>query len=166
MTGIIAAMSLELEGIKSHIENIKETSVSGIVFYTGSIGGTEVVCAVCGVGKVNAAVCTQTMILRFAPDCIINTGVGGALTPELRICDVVCATYGVQHDVDTSAIGDEPGFVSTVNVLRFPMDEKLSAELETAMREVGVNPVRAAIATGDKFICSSEDKNRISSMFG
>jgi len=166
MTGIIAAMTIELEGIKSHIENLSETTVSGITFYTGTIHGEEVVCAVCGVGKVNAAVCAQTMILKYAPDCVINTGVGGALVKELRICDVVCATYAVQHDVDTSALGDEPGFVSTVNVLRFPMDEKVSSGLEAAMRDVGVNPVRAAIATGDQFVCASSDKERISGRFG
>lgn len=166
MTGIIAAMTVELEGIKAHIEDLCESTISGITFFSGRISGEDVVCAVCGVGKVNAAVCAQTMILKFTPDRVINTGVGGALTPELRVCDVVCATYAVQHDMDTSAIGDEPGFVSTVNMLRFPMDETVSNGLVKAMGDVGVNPVRAAVATGDQFVCLTSQKERISSLFG
>lgn len=166
MIGIIAAMQLELEGIKQSLEDVSSRVISGREYFCGSINGREVVCAVCGIGKVNAAICAQTMILNYSPDCIINTGVGGALDKNLKVCDVVCATYAVQHDMDTSALGDEPGFVSTVNVLRFPMDDRLADELVKAMEESGVSPVRAAIATGDKFVCRTEDKEYISKQFG
>ena len=166
MIGIIAAMNTELSGIRAEIENAREETVSSIKFITGTIYGKDVVCAVCGIGKINAAVCAQTMILKYSPDCIINTGVGGALDRELHTCDVVCASYAVQHDVDTTALGDEIGLVSTVNVVRFPVDEKVAEGLVNAMKEAGVTAVRGGIATGDQFVCTKEVKERIVSLFG
>ena len=166
MTGIIAAMDKELEGIKRHIKNASEQTISGITFVSGRLGNKDVVCAVCGVGKVNAAVCAQTMILKFAPDEIINTGVGGALDKTLKLCDVVCAEFAVQHDMDTTALGDAPGFVSTVNVLRFPMDEALSNRIISAMTACGMRAIRGGIATGDLFVSTMEQKSRISDTFG
>ena len=78
MIGIIGAMDIEVEGLISAMSNEEEKKISGIVFHSGKIGDKECVVAKCGVGKVNAAVCTQTMILEYQPECIINTGIGGA----------------------------------------------------------------------------------------
>ncbi len=165
MTGIIAAMDKELEGLLAHIKKPMSEEIAGIRFVSGSICGKDVVCAVCGIGKVNAAVCAGTMILKYDPDEIINTGVGGALDKELHVCDVVCAEYAVQHDMDTTALGDPPGFVSTVNTLRFPVDEELSARLCAAMQRAGVQPKRGGVASGDRFVCKAEDKSYIRDTF-
>ena len=166
MIGIIAAMQLELEGLKSELTEARETRVGSLVFTEGKLRGLDVVLSVCGIGKVNAALCAQSMILLFKPECVINTGVGGALDSSLRVCDVVCAEYAVQHDFDTSPLGDEVGFVSTVNILRFPVDAALRTELINAMTELNVSAVCAGIATGDQFVCSADDKKRISELFG
>ncbi|MBQ9409367.1 MAG: 5'-methylthioadenosine/adenosylhomocysteine nucleosidase [Clostridia bacterium] len=166
MTGIIAAMEKELEFLKAHIEGLTVRTISGIDFFTGSISGRPVVAAVCGIGKVNAAICAQSMILTFAPDCIINTGVGGALNRELRLLDVVAASGAVQHDVDTTALGDAPGFVSTVNVIEFPTDKALTEGLLKSIQAIGVRGVSGLVATGDQFISQSADKQRISQSFG
>lgn len=63
------------------------------------------VLAVCGIGKVNAAVCAQTMALLYHPDVLINTGVGGALNRTLHVLDVVVGTYAVQHDIEYQRTG-------------------------------------------------------------
>lgn len=165
MTGIIAAMDKEINALRARLADPVSETVSSVTFTRGKLEGLDVVCAVCGIGKVNAAVCTQTMILRYAPDRIINTGVGGALSEQLHVCDVVLASYAVQHDMDTSALGDEPGFVSTINVKRFCMDETLASELSSAMMRCGIRPLRGGIATGDRFVCATEDKQRIRSLF-
>ena len=83
MIGIIAAMNVEMESLRSHIENPVTEVISGIRFVRGMLEGKEVVTAVCGIGKVFAAMCAQTMILRYSPEMIINTGVAGTLTDKL-----------------------------------------------------------------------------------
>ena len=165
MIGIIAAMQLELESIKRKIENAREETVSGITYITGSIYSYPVVCAVCGVGKVNAAVCAQTMILKYAPEAIINTGVGGALSKDLKVCDVVVGNSAVQHDFDTSPLGDEKGFVSTVNITHFPLDEALSNKLIASLTFLGIHAKSGVIATGDQFVCDPRVKEEIVSRF-
>ena len=166
MTGIIAAMDAELIDIKNALENKQEQVIAGRTFYSGTIGSEQVVCVVCGIGKVNAAVCAEAMIMAYHPDRIINTGVGGAIGGHLRVCDVVCAEYLVQHDVDTTAIGDELGMVSTVNLIRFPMDETLGSELTAIMEKQGVSCKRGGIATGDRFVADYNTKAFIYTTFG
>lgn len=165
MTGIIAAMDAELIDIKNALENKEERVISGRTFVSGTIGTEQVVCVICGIGKVNAAVCAEAMIMAYHPDRIINTGVGGAIGGQLHVCDVVCAEYLVQHDVDTTALGDEIGMVSTVNLVRFCADEALADALCAIMQEQNVHCVRGGIATGDKFVADFNTKAFISTTF-
>ncbi|MDF2949368.1 MAG: 5-methylthioadenosine/adenosylhomocysteine nucleosidase, partial [Sedimentibacter sp.] len=76
-TGIIGAMDIEVNELIESMNNIKKETISGVVYYEGTLQGKDVVVAKCGVGKVHAAVCAQTMILKYKPDAIINTGVAG-----------------------------------------------------------------------------------------
>ena len=100
--GIIAAMQIELDGIAAKLEDIKKETVRNIQFLCGTLYGKKIVCAVCGVGKVFAAMCAQTMILKYSPACIVNTGVAGGLAEGLRVLDVVAADSVVQY-VDVEA---------------------------------------------------------------
>ena len=72
MVGIIGAMHIEVETIKSLMENKTVETISGVDYIRGILHGKEIVIAVCGIGKVAAAMCTQTMILKYSPECIIN----------------------------------------------------------------------------------------------
>ena len=110
--GIIGAMDVEIEHIAAQLENSRSETVSGITFISGELGGVSVTAAVCGIGKVFAAVCAQTMIIRFHADAIINTGIAGSLSPQLGELDTVVAEDVVQHDMDTTLFGDEPGLIS------------------------------------------------------
>ena len=139
--------------------------ISGVPFTCGRLLGTDVVIARAGVGKVNAAVCAQTMALIYEPELIINSGVSGALSPDLRVGDVVIGTDVVQHDVDTTALGDEPGFVSTVDRLSFPLDNFASTAIAAAAEELGIRAVRGRIASGDQFVASTERKEEIVRLF-
>ncbi|MEE1006390.1 MAG: 5'-methylthioadenosine/adenosylhomocysteine nucleosidase, partial [Acutalibacteraceae bacterium] len=62
MIGIICAMQVEADGIISLLENIEEIERYGMIYTRGKLNGKDVVVAVCGVGKVNAAICAVTMI--------------------------------------------------------------------------------------------------------
>lgn len=164
--GIIGAMQVEIDGLKALMENKCVKKISGIEFVSGEIFGKSIVAAVCGIGKVFAAVCTQTMILEYAPDVIVNSGVAGTLTDELSIGDVAVACDVVQHDMDTTALGDEPGLISGLNIVHIPTSEKVSSVLTKCVNEIGVNTKLGTIATGDCFMNDPERKQKIAAEFG
>lgn len=165
MIGIIGAMKKEIDDLKARVENAETVTVSGIEFVTGSLQGTPVVLAVCGIGKVFAAICAQTMCVKFGVSAIINTGVGGTLCPELGIGDVAIASAVVQHDMDTSPLGDPVGLISGINVVEMPADAALAALAEQAAQAQGHHTCRGIIATGDQFISSDVQRDRIRSHF-
>ncbi len=166
MIGIIGAMSVEIEGIRAKMTEKSEKVISGVTYVSGRLGKNEVVTAVCGIGKVFAAICAQTMILEFSPDAIINTGVAGSLSPALNVCDIAVADKVVQHDMDTSPLGDPKGLISGINVIYFEADEKTGSLLAEIARGFSINTARGTIASGDQFIASKEVKQRIVSDFG
>ena len=118
MIGIIGAMGVEVLALAELLENKKCEKISGIEYMSGTIYGKDVVLAVCGIGKVFAAICAQTMILKYNPDVIINTGVAGTLSDELSIGDIAIADSVVQHDMDTSPLGDPVGMLSDINIIK------------------------------------------------
>ena len=120
--GIIAAMDSEIAAIKNEMKDKTVETVSGIEFVKGTLCGKNAVVAKCGIGKVFAAICAQTMILKYSPALVINTGVGGSLSEKLGIGDIAVATDVVQHDMDTSPLGDPVGLVSGINIVHFPTD--------------------------------------------
>ena len=159
--GIIGAMSVEVEAIKSKLEGALSDTVSGIEFVRGQLCGKEVVVAQCGIGKVFAAICAQTMILRYGVTRIINTGVGGTLTEDLDILDVAIADGVVQHDMDTSPIGDPIGLISGINLVVIPTSQSLSNMALTVASELGIKGAKGIIASGDQFIASAHRKDHI-----
>lgn len=166
MTGIIGAMKIEVETIKSLMENRQSEVISGVEYIRGTLHGKEIVIAVCGIGKVAAAMCAQTMIIKYAPERIINTGVGGSLSEKLAIGDIAVAESLVQHDMDTSPLGDPIGFISGINVVNMPCDEKVVETLISGIESLdGIKAVRGIVASGDQFIADSAKKDFIKSNF-
>ena len=163
--GIIGAMEPEVNSLISMLNSHEEKTLGGITFHCGKLLGKSVVIARCGIGKVFAAICAQTMILEFAPRLVINTGVGGALAKGIKTSDVVIADRLCQHDMDTSAIGDPKGLVSGINKIYFDADKDAVALLKSSADLLGLNCYVGCIASGDKFIASSSDKERIISDF-
>ena len=165
LTGIICAMQLEMDGLRAQMTDTVSGTVSGIEFVRGTLCGAPVVTAVCGVGKVFAALCAQTMILRYAPARLINTGVAGSLSPALTIGNIAIARDVVQHDMDTSPLGDPVGLLSGINIVHIPADPALGEALEASAAACGLTVRRGTIATGDQFISSGEQKSRIRDSF-
>ncbi len=162
MIGIIGAMDIEIEHINAVMENKEEFTVSGALYTKGTIDGKEVVTAVCGIGKVFAAMCAQTMIVKFGADKIINTGVAGGLTDKTDILDTVVATTLVQHDMDTTYFGDPKGMISGINVVEFECDKVLA---EKITENVEGNCIRGIVASGDCFVADNDKKKEISETF-
>lgn len=167
MVGLIGAMAVEVENLMAQVEDKKETRIGMDVFVSGKLYGCEAVLAVCGPGKVNAALCAQSMILHFKPEWVLNLGVAGAGDTDVSIGDMVIATAAVQHDVDTSPIGDPVGMVSKINLIEIPCDAALRERLVRAAGMVeGMKVHQGVIATGDQFIHDGAVRSRIHQQFG
>ena len=163
--GIIGAMSVEVEALKDKLEGLETVAVSGIEFHCGRLCGKDVVVAKCGIGKVFAAMCAQTMIIRFDVTHVINTGVGGTLSADLDILDIAIADGVVQHDMDTSPIGDPVGLISGINKVVLPTSSRLATLARNGAVGMGKKCAVGIIASGDQFIASREKKNYIRDNF-
>lgn len=161
-------MKIEVEDLLGAMEGDEKETVSGITFHRGKIAGTECAVAQCGVGKVAAAVCAQTMILRYRPEAVLNVGVAGGIGGSVHIGDIVVSSGLVQHDMDTSALGDEKGLISGINLVVIPASKALSgAALKEARGLFGSGRVHSGIiATGDQFVRDGAKLARISEEFG
>lgn len=166
MIGIIGAMVPEVQALQQQLQNPKITTVSGVEFWQGTLGKTDVVVAQCGIGKVFAALCAQAMILTFHPNVIINTGVAGALHPDLSVGDVVIAKNVVQHDMDTTPFGDPLGMISGLNIVEIPAHEATANRLQQAVTHLGYSAMAGTIASGDQFLSDPAKKQRIHEHFG
>ncbi len=163
--GIIGAMKPETDGLISLMENKETVALGGINFTYGTLCKKSVVISTCGVGKVFAAMAAEAMILGFCPDAIINTGVAGTLTDKIKIGGTVVATALVQHDMDTSALGDPVGLISGINIVDIPCAKSLVSELSSCVSALGFSYICGKIASGDQFICTQAKKNYIKDTF-
>ena len=164
--GIIGAMDIEVNGIVSSMSQTKEETISGIKFYSGNLFGKNVVVAKCGIGKVFAAICAQTMILKFNPSVIINSGVAGSLIADLGVLNVAIANNVVQHDMDTSPLGDPKGLISGINVVYIDANPNVVNALVKSADLASCKSLCGTIATGDKFMSIPSEKKALNGEFG
>jgi len=163
--GIIGAMTDEVKGLVARLDGHEKVTYLGIEFHTGTIFSKPVVIARCGIGKVFAAMCASAMIMKFSPRLIVNTGVGGALSGTLSCGDIVVGERLVQHDMDTSAIGDPVGLVSGINKIFFDADER-AVKILMGLSHGSYSICRGVIASGDRFVADTQTKQRIATVFG
>lgn len=161
---IIGAMDIEIDEILHLVQNKKKYTFCQTFFCEGKHENTGLVVSKCCPGKVNAAICAQTIILKHAPDQIINVGIAGG-TKAMSIGDVAIATDFVQHDVDTSPLGDPVGLISGINLLKIKASKSIFENLWAAASKTKVTPKRSIFATGDKFL-SCEEIAKTQKQFG
>lgn len=162
--GIIGAMSVELELLKSKLEeNPAVTKAGGMTFTEGKINRIPVVLVQSGVGKVNAALCAQRLILKFGCTHIINTGIAGAMASGLKVLDFVASTDAVYHDMDATGFGYKKTEIPQMKCSDFPADGKMLEAARSAFKEFPAEHklVFGRIATGDQFISDKEKKSAI-----
>lgn len=168
MIGFICALSIEVEGIVSLMENKEETTVAKITYVKGEIGGKTVVCCECGIGKVNAAMSTQIMIDLYHPDVIVNSGIAGSLSGKIRIGDIVVSDDCVQHDMDGTEMGDPPGEIwfNDEKRIDIPADRETADKLYEACEVIkDIHVFRGRIASGDTFVAARERRRKIADQF-
>jgi len=166
--GIIGAMEEEVAVLKEEMKIEEITTVASMQFCRGVLCGKDVVVVRSGIGKVNAAVCTQILIDRFGADIIINTGVAGSLDAKIDIGDMVVSTDLVEHDMDTTAFGDPLGQVPRMDTFSFPADEELVKKAVLANEEANpdIKTFTGRIVSGDQFVFSPEVKEKLVEHFG
>ena len=156
--GIIVAMHKELELLLPLLQNSEESRMSGCEFYRGKVGRHDVIAMQCGIGKVNAAIGTLTLVNSFLPDFVINSGVAGGADQSISVMDVVAGARVAYHDVwcgPESELGQVQG---------------LPLYFEGAKRLLNLVPDREGIhkgliCSGDQFIDTLDAVSRIKGNF-
>lgn len=160
--GIIGAMAVEIATLKENMENLTVTGRAGMDFCEGTLQGLPVVVVQCGVGKVNAAMCTQILCDCFAITHVVNTGVAGSLSPQLDIGDLVVSRDVMHHDMDCNYVGYPIGQVPGLDVLAFPADETLVQAAFSAAESCNPGHTKCGrVASGDQFVAGKALKERI-----
>jgi len=155
--GIIGAMVEEIERLHRHVEVTDTRTKAGIVYHEGTLHGVPVVYCKSGVGKVNAAVCTQ-LLLDQGVDGVLFTGVAGALDPELEVGDIVISTSCLQHDMDVTPLGFPRGVIPYMDIPSdVAADERLvRIATEAAEQLFSGRYRRGKVLSGDQFIASRD----------
>ena len=165
--GIIGAMDPEIDTLVGDLLDKKEEKKYGLTFYLGKLKKYEVVIVKCGIGKVNAGRTTQVLISEYAPKYIINTGIAGGLSKELKIGDIVISNDLIQHDFDVTAFGYPKGYMCTgVNkeeATKYVADKELSEKVKKILEKVGEGRTVFAgrVLTGDMFVSSKEKREEL-----
>lgn len=168
MIGIIGAMDSEVRILCEQLNNREIIELQGLSFNKGILNGKEVVVVKSGIGKVNAALCAQLLIIKFGVEKVINTGVAGATGAGLGIFDFVVSSATVYHDFDCAFFGYEKGQIPGM-AKEFTADIKM---VESTLKAFGETEfakehkmVKGLIASGDQFISSGERKDIIKTTF-
>ncbi|WP_026485564.1 5'-methylthioadenosine/adenosylhomocysteine nucleosidase [Caldanaerobius polysaccharolyticus] len=167
MIGIIGAMSVEVKLLIKQMSDVKRVSKAKMTFYQGKLEDKDVVVVRCGVGKVNAAICTQLLIDQFNVSAVINTGVAGGLMPELEVGDVVVSSELMEHDMDVTALGFRFGQIPDMDKSVFKADRQLIDLAVKCSKEVleGKKVVVGPIVSGDQFISRTEKVEFLKNVF-
>lgn len=161
--GIIGAMELEVETLKSQMKVEEIITRASMEFYTGTLDNTKVVVVKSGIGKVNAALCVQILVDVFQVTHIINTGIAGSLCADLDIGDIVISSDVVHHDVDLRFFGYPLGEVPGMGFREFKADESMITLANECCKIV--NPEKTVkvgrIVSGDQFIGNKQVKENL-----
>lgn len=161
--GIIGAMDVEVKKLKNDMKIARVSKKAGMEFCEGELNGKRAVIVQSGIGKVNAAVCTQILIDVFGVDAVINTGIAGSLNAQIDIGDIVISTDVVHHDVDAVNFGYPLGQIPQMDVFSFQADETLAKKAKEVCEKVNpeIKVFRGRIVSGDQFIAEKSVKDRI-----
>lgn len=166
--GIIGAMDEEVGRLKEKMQVEKVEKKAQMEFFQGNLEGKEVVIVRSGIGKVNAGICTQILVDDFQVSAVINTGVAGSLKNEINIGDIVLSSDTLQHDMDATGFGYEPGVIPRMDTSVFQADEKLIRLAKQVNEQVNgeIDTFVGRVVSGDQFISDHEKKEFLVNQFG
>lgn len=167
MIGIIGAMDEEVEQIVEAMDSERTEEKAGMTFHCGQLGGKDIVVVRSGIGKVNAAACTQILCDDFHIDAVVNTGIAGSLDAAIDIGDVVLSSDVLHHDVDATGFGYALGQIPRMDTLAFQADKVMLDTAKKCCEGVLANVTAhvGRVVSGDQFISDKDVKKRICSNF-
>ena len=161
--GIIGAMELEVKALQEEMTTASIREKASMKFYEGTLNGADVVVVQSGIGKVNAALCTQILVDLFGVTHLINTGMAGSLNAGLDIGDILISRDALHHDTDVTIFGYRPGEVPGLGRREFPADERMMELAKEACEKVNpdVHAIFGRVVSGDQFISGNDVKERL-----
>ena len=164
MIGIIGAMEEEVTILKRKLNDMNEINIAHVKFYVGKLNHKEVVLTQSGIGKVNASISTTLLIEKFNPEVVINTGSAGALDQTLSIGDILVSNHVLYHDANATAFGYEYGQIPQMPKT-YTTDPTLLKKTMHVLEQQQLNGKVGMIVSGDSFIGSSEQRQKIKQQF-
>lgn len=165
--GIIGAMDEEVSRLKEKMQVKRIENKAGMEFFEGDLSGKDVVIVRSGIGKVNAGICTQILVDDFHVEAVINTGVAGSLRNEINIGDIVLSSDTLQHDMDATGFGYDPGVIPRMDNSVFVADKELLSIAESVNKKVNpeIETFVGRVVSGDQFISDKEKKDYLIKQF-
>jgi len=154
--GVIGAMPEEVTLLKSRMTDVEIEKIAGLEIIKGNLHGKNVVLTQCGMGKVAAAAATQLLITKYEIEAIMFSGIAGNMTSKIGVGDVVLSKEVTYHDAEIPMIAQH-----YPNMDSYFGDENMIAAASRACEETNTKYIVGKIATGDKFIGETEQKNAI-----
>ena len=167
MLGIIGAMSEEVANLKAEMEDVLVCSAAGMDFYQGTLRGKEVVVVRSGIGKVNAAICSQLLVDQYHVTGIINTGIAGSLRNEINIGDIVLSKDTLQHDMDATGFGYPVRQIPQMDSSVFKGDDRMIEAARECCAVVipEIEVFVGRVGSGDQFISDKGKKAWLTETF-
>ncbi|MCP4714532.1 MAG: hypothetical protein GY868_05390 [Deltaproteobacteria bacterium] len=81
----------EIRYLKKRLDLKSKKVISGTVFYTGLLGGRELLLVHTGVGPRRARAAAKKIVALYAPERVLVIGAAGGIDPGLQVGDIVCA---------------------------------------------------------------------------
>ena len=157
MLAIIGAMKEEIDALAAEMRVSDRQVHAGIEVVRGHLGEVTLVLAQCGVGKVNATICTQMLLDLYRPHALIFSGVAGGLLPNMKIGDVIIASHLIQYDMDLTAFGRRHGELPGKDRM-IECDPRLVQKAAEAFDQAFPDPASGpslmlgTVVSGDRFI--------------
>jgi adenosylhomocysteine nucleosidase len=173
---ILGAFGEEIDLLQEKLAEKQVDTIQSVLFAKGKLHQKQVVIALTGIGKVNAAMTTTLAIEHYRPQQIIFTGIAGGINPALRPGDIVIAEKTVQYDyarITSQQLTYRPTrnpFTGAENPMFFPADSLLmhiaqlagkQTKFQIANTSAGKRTpviVKGTVVTGDLFVASADKK--------
>ncbi len=150
---ILAAQKEELDGLFASLNYTKE-KLNELEILVTEIDDIKIYGLISGIGKAGMAYTMGLFLANHKVDKIINIGVAGSVSKDLKKLDTFISTSACYWDVDLTEFGKPIGQMSDCP-LYFKADEEL---LEKALLIKGTKTKAGLIISGDSFISKTKIK--------
>ena len=163
MIAVIASMQNELQFCEKC--EFAESNVHGIFEVKKyRYKDEEIITAICGTGKVAAALCAQMLINEYNPQVVVSIGTSGSLSSQIHANDVIVATAAIQHDYDCSPFGYPRGQQCELGVIEMKADSRFVECAKSKFKD-NEHVYFGNVLSGDRVIVDPAQKKELLSVF-